>query len=72
MVKQENDIDPDGLRIVIPWGVLQVGSSFFVPCVNLERAEKQVLDIARRLGVSLTPRRRIEAQHLGLRFWRTS
>jgi hypothetical protein len=72
MVKKLNDLDPDGLRIVVPWEELAVGSSFFIPCVNVDTCERQARVIAGRLGMTLTFRHRIERQHLGLRVWRTA
>ena len=72
MAKKLNDIDPDGLRIVIPWETLQVGDSFFVLCIRKDFCERQVNEIAKRLGVTLTARHRVEPQGLGLRFWRTA
>lgn len=72
MVKKVNDLDPDGLRLIVPWEELHIGGSFFVPCINVEACKRQVLEIANRLGVSLTCRQRIEAQRLGLRIWRTA
>ena len=72
MAKKVNELDPDGVRIIVPWQELHVGGSFFVPCINIETCEKQVQSVAERLGISLTCRQRIEAQRLGLRIWRTT
>jgi hypothetical protein len=72
MAKKINDLDPDGLRIIVPWEALHVGGSFFVPCINTELCEKQVMGVAERLGITLTCRQRVEAQRLGLRIWRTT
>lgn len=72
MVKKLDDIDPDGVRIVLPWNELEVGGSFFVPCINTATCERQLGVIAKRLGITLTTRLRLEGQHLGLRVWRTA
>jgi len=72
MTKKINDLDPDGLRIIVPWQELHVGGSFFVPCVNIDACTRQVEEVAKRLGIGLTCRRRIEAKRLGLRIWRTT
>jgi hypothetical protein len=72
MAKKINDLDPDGLRIIVPWEDMQVDSSFFVPCINVELCWKQAVEIANRLGISLRCKQRIEAQCLGLRIWRTA
>jgi len=72
MAKKINDLDPDGVRIVVPWEELHVGGSFFIPCVNVGECAKQVDDVAKRLGIGLTPRQRVEYHRLGLRIWRTA
>ena len=72
MAKKVNDLDPDGVRIIVPWRELHVGGSLFVPCINTEACERQIQGVAQRLGIRLTCRQRIEAQHLGLRVWRTT
>jgi hypothetical protein len=72
MVKRLNDIDPDKVRIVIPWENLEVGHSFFVPCINMDTAKRQLLAIASRLGMTLTFRTRVEGHQVGLRVWRTT
>ena len=40
-----HDINPDGLRIVVDWGAMVVGSSIFIPCVNTTEAIQQVKKI---------------------------
>jgi hypothetical protein len=72
MVKKLDEIDPDGVRIILPWDELGVGCSFFVPCVNSDTCKRQIGVIAQRLGITLTFRARVEGQHLGLRVWRTA
>jgi hypothetical protein len=72
MAKRINDLDPDGVRIIVPWEELRVGGSVFVPCINTEACERQVQGVAKRLGISLTCRKRIEAPYLGLRIWRAT
>ena len=72
MAKRVNDLDPDGVRIIVPWDELHVGGSFFVPCVNTDLCIRQVQGVAKRLGISLTCRQRIETPYLGLRVWRTA
>jgi hypothetical protein len=72
MAKKVNDLDPDGVRIVIPWEELDVGSSFFIPCIDVDKGRRQAAEVAYRLGMSLTARVRIEDNRLGLRIWRTT
>jgi hypothetical protein len=72
MAKRINEVDPDGLRVAVPWESMDVGDSVFVPCINTESCKRQADEIAKRLGLSLTHRQRIEHQLLGLRIWRTA
>lgn len=72
MVRRLDDIAPDGVRVVIPWSELHVGGSFFVPCINVAQAQREVGVIADRLGYTLICRTRTEDKVLGLRIWRTA
>ena len=72
MANKINDLDPDGVRIIVPWDQLHVGGSIFVPCVNTDLCRRQVDKVAERLGIRLTCRQRVEYQLLGLRIWRTA
>ena len=36
------DLNPDGVRIVVDWGAMVVGSSVFIPCINTNKALQQV------------------------------
>jgi hypothetical protein len=36
------DVNPDGVRIVVDWGAMVVGSSIFIPCINTNKALQQV------------------------------
>ena len=31
-----DDINPDGLKVTIDWAAMDVGTSFFLPCINTE------------------------------------
>lgn len=66
-----NDICPDGVRIVIDWGLMKIGASVFVPCVNTEEAKRQLLAIFRKNGWGYKSQCRIEGGKWGIRFWRT-
>lgn len=65
------ELNPDGLRIVVPWGDFRPGESVFIPCINHARARAQLALIAKWCGYKLRTRFAIEHGILGLRVWRT-
>ena len=36
-----DDLDPDGVKIIVDWGKMVVGASVFVPCINTQKATTQ-------------------------------
>ena len=66
-----HDINPDGLRIVVDWGAMVVGSSIFVPCVNTTEAIQQVKKICiEGIGWEIRVKTVVETPYLGIRVWR--
>ena len=65
-----DDLNPDGLRITINWGVMDVKSSIFIPCINTEKAKDQLKKLAKRKKWEFEVQIRIEDKKLGLRVWR--
>ena len=41
-VLKTDDINPDGVRIVIDWPSMVISSSVFVPCINTQLAKQQI------------------------------
>ena len=70
-VLRSHDLAPDGVRIVIDWGAMHVGTSIFIPCINTEKAKKQVKNVLIERGWEFLSKVRIENRYLGLRVWRT-
>ena len=33
-----DDLDPDGVKVVVDWGKMVVGASVFIPCINTQKA----------------------------------
>ena len=66
-----DDLNPDGLRITINWGVMDVKSSIFIPCINTEKAKDQLKKLAKRKKWEFEVQICIEDKKLGLRVWRT-
>jgi hypothetical protein len=65
-----DDLCPDGARIVVNWNRFAVGSSIFIPCVDVEEAKKQVLEVTRRRSMKIKAIPRVENGMFGVRFWR--
>lgn len=59
-----------GINFEIDWSKFKPGRSFFIPCLDLEAAKKQVKAVAKRLQYSVEMRGVIEDGVKGLRVWR--
>tara|TARA_R100001530_G_scaffold129300_1_gene99547 strand:+ start:962 stop:1189 length:228 start_codon:yes stop_codon:yes gene_type:complete len=70
-VLKKNDLNPDGVRIVVKWDDMEVGASVFVPCINTEEAMRQAAKILVNKGYKTEARVTIENEILGIRIWRT-
>ena len=42
-----DDINPDGLKVTIDWAAMDVGTSLLLPCINTEKARKQLKSVAK-------------------------
>ena len=71
-MKQQNllPINPDGIPIAVHWHSMVIGSSVFIPAINMARLIKQMKKEAKRRGMHLVHIERIESRKLGVRFWR--
>jgi len=56
--------------VVVEWDMLDVGTSVFIPAVNLNKLAAQVRDITQRKQMIVKGFPRIEAGKYGMRFWR--
>jgi len=65
-----NDLDPDGVNIIIDWGKMVVGASVFIPCINTQKATTQCKNIFKRKCWQLEIRVIIQDNKLGVRIWR--
>jgi hypothetical protein len=66
-----DDLNPDGLRITVNWGDMEVKSSIFIPCVDTEKGKEQLKKLAKRKNWEFDTQVCIEGGKLGLRAWRT-
>ena len=65
------DVNPDGVRIVVDWGAMVVGSSIFIPCINTNKALQQVKRICvEELRWEIVAKVVIEKPLSGVRVWR--
>lgn len=69
-VLKTDDLNPDGVRIVVNWDNMVINASIFVPCVDTDKAIKQVKNIALVKGWEIVTRVTIENNKFGLRVWR--
>ncbi len=69
-ILEAEDLAPDGVRIIVDWDKFTVGTSFFVPCVDVLEAKKQVKKVVEARSWKVDSRLRIEDECFGVRFWR--
>ena len=67
---RNDQLSPDGVRIKINWEQFVVGSSIFVPAINLVKLNKQMQEVAKVKEIQVKGFDRIENGKLGMRFWR--
>tara|TARA_Y100000592_G_scaffold29254_1_gene46674 strand:+ start:10104 stop:10325 length:222 start_codon:yes stop_codon:yes gene_type:complete len=68
---KNDELDPDGLCITVNWDAMDVGWSFFLPCLDVEKAQKQIKSIEKLKNWKFKTQTRVENKKLGLRVWRT-
>ena len=66
-----DDLNPDGVRVVVNWKAMVIGASVFVPCINTVLATKELKRIVGSKGWESETQVRIEDNKLGVRLWRT-
>mgnify|MGYP003644887221 FL=1 len=65
-----DDLDPDGVKIIVKWDKFVVGASVFIPCINTEKARKQLKRVAQMKQYETTTHVCIENGMWGVRMWR--
>lgn len=60
----------EGLTYELDWQHFTVGSSFFVPCLNADKAKKRIEAKMDRLGFAVIIKLVTEDGIRGLRIWR--
>ena len=69
-MRETGKVCPDGVVISVNWDEFVVGSSLFIPAINLVMLNKQMQIIAREKKMGVKGYDRIEGGKLGMRFWR--
>ena len=64
-VAKIDDLNPDGLKITVDWESMDVGMSFFLPCIDIDKAKKQVKSVAKMKDFGVEIRIVIEDKKLG-------
>ena len=70
-VRKKNDLNPDGVRIIVKWDDMVVGSSVFIPCIDTQEAMRQSAKVLVNKDYKTEARVVIENKILGIRIWRT-
>ena len=58
------------MSYLINWQRFKPGTSFFVPCIDVEAARRSVAEVTRRLRIKTVDKVTIQDGVKGLRVWR--
>lgn len=67
---RDDELFHDGVRVIVDWDTMRVGSSAFVPCLNSYRLMRDVKKIFAKKGWQARFAVRTENHILGVRIWR--
>jgi hypothetical protein len=65
-----NPTEYQGLRLKLAWDELEIGFSFFIPCLDTETMLRTIYTEAERRGYKLIHEERTENGMAGVRWWR--
>ena len=69
-ILKKHDLNPDGVRIIVNWDDMVVGSSVFILSINVQEALSQIRDVMNDKGWEYQMQIRVEDEKLGVRVWR--
>jgi hypothetical protein len=69
-ILKTDDLNPDGVRIIVNWDNMVTSSSVFILCINVTLAVEQVYNVAKRRNWQIKTQIRVENKKLGVRVWR--
>ena len=68
-ILKTDDLNADGVRIIVNWDNMVTSSSVFILCINVTLAVKQINDVAKRRDWQIKTQVRVENKKLGVRVW---
>ena len=69
-ILKSDDLNPDGVRIIVDWDNMVTSSSVFILCINTQAAIQQIKNIAKTKGWDIKTHVRVEDNKLGVRIRR--
>ena len=66
-----DDLDPDGIKIIVDWNSMVINASVFIPCINTKKTIAECKRIFELKSWGIETRILIEDSKLGVRIWRT-
>jgi len=69
-ILRTDDLNPDGVRIIVNWDDMVTSSSVFILCINVTLAVEQIYNVAKRRKWQIKTQIRVENEKLGVRVWR--
>ena len=69
-ILKTDDLNPDGVRIIVNWDNMVTSSSVFILCINVTLAVEQIYNVAKRRNWQIKTQIRVENEKLGVRVWR--
>jgi len=69
-ILKKYDLNPDGVRIVVNWDDMVIGSSVFILSINVQEALSQIKNVMNDKGWEYQMQIRVEDEKLGVRVWR--
>ena len=71
-ILKKHNLNPDGVRIIVNWNDMVIGSSVFILSVNTQEALSQIKKVMNDKGWKYQMQIRVEDEKLGVRVWRLS
>ena len=59
-ILKTDDLNPDGVRIIVNWDNMVTSSSVFILCINVTLAVEQVYNVAKRRNWQIKTQIRVE------------
>jgi len=69
-ILKKYNLNPDGVRIIVNWNDMVIGSSVFILSVNTQEALSQIKKVMNDKGWEYQMQIRVEDEKLGVRVWR--